>query len=144
MTDFNPFTKRYDKAYPQTRWIEVIQQDFAARADWCVSSVEEANHPPIVNLAHEKHLQGKAGSVVNLAVNVSDPDNDKVTCKWWQYEEVDSYGGKIMIVNPGKLSSSFKIPLDARVGDTFHLIAEVTDDGVPKLTRYRRVVVTVQ
>lgn len=144
VTDFNPYTKRYDKAYPQTRWIEALQEDFAARADWCVSSVEDANHPPVVNLAHERHLEGKPGKVINLAVNASDPDGDKLTCRWWQYEEVDSYNGKIQLMNSGKLLSGFKIPLDARPGDTFHLIAEVSDDGVPRLTRYQRVIVTVQ
>ena len=144
VTDFNPYTKRYDKAYPQTRWIEVLQADFAARADWCVASVDEANHPPLVNLAHAARLEGKPGKVINLAVNVSDPDGDEVSCKWWQYEEVDLYRGKIRIVNSGKVISSFEIPADARPGDTFHLIAEVSDNGTPKLTRYRRVIVTVK
>lgn len=144
VTDFNPYTKRYDKAYPQTRWIEALQEDFAARADWCVKSVGEANHPPLVNLAHAKHLEGRPGSTINLAVNISDPDGDASSCRWWQYEEVDSYKGKIQIMNSGKVSSSFEIPRDARPGDTFHVIAEVTDNGKPKLTRYRRVIVTVR
>ncbi|HTF20466.1 MAG TPA: DUF1593 domain-containing protein [Chryseolinea sp.] len=144
VTDFNPYTKRYDKAYPQTRWIEVLQEDFAARADWCVATVEEANHAPVVNLGHDRLLEGKPGRVINLAVNVSDPDEDQLSCKWWQYEEVDSYEGKIQIVNSSKLISSFKIPADARPGDTFHLVAEVSDNGKPKLTRYRRVIVTVK
>jgi hypothetical protein len=144
VTDFNPYTKRYDKAYPQTRWIEVLQQDFAARADWCVSDVKAANHPPIVNLAHAKTLEGKPGSVINLSVNVSDPDGDQMSCKWWQYDEVDSYEGKIKILNSGKLLSSVEIPRDAHAGQTFHVIAEVSDNGSPKLTRYRRVIVTVK
>lgn len=141
--DFNPYTKRYDKAYPQTRWIQALQEDFAARADWCVSSVADANHPPVVNLAHENHLEGRPGKIVNLAVNVSDPDGDSLTCRWWQYEEVDSYRGKIQIMNSSKFFASFKIPRDARPGDNFHLIAEVSDNGTPTLTRYRRVIVTV-
>ena len=36
---------------PQWRWIGAIQNDFAARADWCVKPYEEANHPPVVKLA---------------------------------------------------------------------------------------------
>jgi len=144
VTDFNPYTKRYDKAYPQTRWIKTLQEDFAARADWCVASVEDANHPPVVNLTHSMGLEGKPGQVIKLAVSMSDPDGDAVTCQWWQYEEVDSYRGKIKIVNSGKEIASFTIPQDARSGDTFHLIAEVADNGVPRLTRYRRVIVTVK
>ena len=139
--DFNPYTKRYDKAYPQTRWIEALQNDFAARADWCVLPAEQANHPPAVNLAHASRLEGRPGTLINLAVNASDPDGDSVSVKWWQYEEVDSYAGKIKIMNSSKDLCSFKIPRDARPGDTFHLIAEVTDTGVPGLTRYRRVIV---
>ena len=144
MTDFNPYTKRYDKAYPQTRWIDVLQNDFAARADWCVAAFDKANHPPVVNLAHAKDLEGRPGTVINLAVNVSDPDGNKLSCRWWQYEEVDTYRGKIQIMNSSKVFSSFKIPADARPGDNFHLIAEVTDEGTPTLTRYRRVIVTVK
>ncbi len=37
-----------------------------------------------------------------------------------------------------------KIPVTAVKGDTFHFIAEGTDDGVPALTRYQRVIVMVQ
>jgi hypothetical protein len=67
-----------------------------------------------------------------------------MSCKWWQYDEVDSYEGKIKILNSGKLFSSVEIPRDAHAGQTFHVIAEVSDNGSPKLTRYRRVIVTVK
>ncbi|MCA9450175.1 MAG: DUF1593 domain-containing protein, partial [Candidatus Omnitrophica bacterium] len=32
------------------QWAVEIQNDFAARADWCVATVEEANHPPVVQI----------------------------------------------------------------------------------------------
>jgi hypothetical protein len=35
------------------------------------------------------------------------------------------------------------VPKDASVGDTIHLILEVTDKGTPALTRYQRVIATV-
>ncbi|MEJ0034161.1 MAG: nucleoside hydrolase-like domain-containing protein [Bacteroidota bacterium] len=54
--DFNPTTQKDDKAYPQTRWIDVMQNDFAARADWCVKSYKDANHAPIVKLDHSNNL----------------------------------------------------------------------------------------
>ncbi|MBL0109697.1 MAG: hypothetical protein IPP42_02060 [Saprospiraceae bacterium] len=44
--------------------------------------------------------------------------------------------------NAGK--APIKIPVTAVKGDTFHFIAEGTDDGVPALTRYQRVIVMVQ
>ena len=42
--------KEYFK--PMWRWSDAFQNDFAARADWCVKSYEEANHPPVVKLAN--------------------------------------------------------------------------------------------
>lgn len=39
--------------------------------------------------------------------------------------------------------AAITIPADARPGDEFHLICEVTDHGSPPLARYRRVVVRV-
>jgi hypothetical protein len=39
---------------------------------------------------------------------------------------------------------SFRIPADARPGETIHVIAEATDDGTLSLTRYVRAVVTVK
>ena len=35
-------------------------------------------------------------------------------------------------------------PGDAGAGETIHIICEVTDAGSPRLTRYQRVVLTVQ
>ena len=35
-------------------------------------------------------------------------------------------------------------PTDAKVGDTLHLICEVTDNGTPALTRYQHVIVTIK
>jgi hypothetical protein len=36
-----------------------------------------------------------------------------------------------------------RIPVDAKPGDTIHVIAEASDDGKLPLTRYARAVVTV-
>jgi hypothetical protein len=43
----------------------------------------------------------------------------------------------------GDLTTSFTIPADAKVGDKFNLVLEVTDDGKPALTRYAQVIVSV-
>jgi hypothetical protein len=39
--------------------------------------------------------------------------------------------------------ASVIVPPDAVKGQTIHLILEVSDDGTPELTRYRRVIITV-
>ena len=141
--DFNPHTGKNDSAYPQTRWIDVLQNDFASRADWCVMPYEKANHPPLVVLRHGNNLNGKRGSLIRLIGFGSDPDKNSVNYKWWQYQEVDTYAGKVEIIDSNLANASFMIPKDANVGETIHIILEVSDSGIPKLTRYQRVVIKV-
>src|SRR5699024_10251984 len=58
-------------------------------------------------------------------------------------EEAGTYEGLVDLqVEDGV--ASFAVPDDAQSGDTLHLILEATDDGVPALTQYQRVVVTVE
>jgi hypothetical protein len=129
---------------PIWRWSDAFQNDFAARADWCTKSFEEANHQPIVKLAHSLDLKEKPGTTVNLsAKGTSDPDGDQLSYRWWQYKEADTYSGTIEIQNSEKREASFMVPSGAGKGETIHIICEVTDNGSPKLTRYQRVVVTV-
>jgi len=130
---------------PIWRWTETLQNDFASRADWCVDSYEKANHPPRVKLAHAADLKVKPGAIVKLSASgTSDPDGDKLTYRWWQYEEADSYKGTIDIRDAGKQDAAFTVPGDASHGKTVHIICEVMDNGSPPLTRYQRVIVFVQ
>ena len=144
VTDYNPFTKKQDAAYPQTRWISDLQNDFAARADWCVKKYADANHPPLPRLKGPHSLKLKAGSKLQLEAGASDPDGNEVSYRWWQYEEVDSYAGSIPIVHANTSQASIIVPADAKPGDTIHLILEATDNGSPALTRYQRLVITVE
>jgi hypothetical protein len=144
VTDFNSFTQQMDKAYPQTRWIDVLQNEFAARADWCVLPYDKANHPPVVNIKQPKNLTAKAGGTIKLAATATDPDKNKLLYKWWQYHEVDSYSGKLTLGDDSKSTLSFTVPADAKSGDDIHIILSVTDNGTPTLTRYKRVVLKVR
>jgi len=135
--------KEYFK--PLWRWSHALQNDFAARADWCVKSYIEANHPPLVVLGHPADLNAKPGDTVKLRANrTTDPDNDKLSYRWHQYQEADTYGGIIEIRNAEQQEAMFTVPSDAAKGKTIHIICEVIDDGVPALTRYQRVVVTIE
>jgi hypothetical protein len=130
---------------PMWRWIDALQNDFAARADWCVKSYEQANHPPVVKLAHAWDMKVRPGNRVSLsAKGTSDPDGDELTYQWWQYYEVDTYDGTIEIRDAGKQDASFTVPDDAGIGKTIHIICEVKDTGRPQLIRYQRVVVDVK
>ena len=132
-----------DYLRPTWYWIEPLQNDFAARADWCVKSYDEANHAPVVVLAHDNINAASSKTVKLNAKGTKDPDGDKLTYKWWQYREAGSYSGKITLNKIDEIKTSFAVPEDAEEGETIHIICEVTDDGIPALTRYRRVVVTV-
>lgn len=140
IADYNPFTHKMDLAYPQSRWLEALQNDFSARADWCVKSFKEANHEPIIKLNSPSNLSAKPNSIVKLIASATDPDGNSLKYHWWQYDEVDTYKGKVFVQNADNKNASFKMPNDIKKGETIHLILEVKDNGTPQLTRYRRVV----
>ncbi len=142
MADFNPITQKMDLAYPQIRWLEALQNDFAARADWCVKNYNEANHPPKISVAKNK-LSVKAGQTINLKAIATDPDKNKVTISFWQYNEAGTSPEKI-VINANGNNTQIQIPSTAKSGDTIHIIVEGTDNGTPALTRYQRVVLTVK
>lgn len=144
VTDSNYFTKKADPEFPQSRWIDAIQNDFAARADWCVKSYKDSNHPPVVTLKTEKDIAAKSGMVVHLSGLAKDPDNNTVSYKWWHYKEAGTYNGQIDLQNADNPDASFTVPSDAKSGETIHIILEVKDNGAPQLTRYQRVIVTIQ
>jgi len=127
------------------RWAEAFQNDWAARADWCVKPWREANHPPIINLDGPKDLNAAPGATVRLSVRGTvDPDGNKLSYSWWRYREPGTCTGEIAIQDDDRAVASAQIPATARPGETVHLIAEVTDAGTPPLTRYARVIVTVR
>jgi hypothetical protein len=75
------------------RWREAFQHDFAARMDWTIKSVGEANHNPevIVNGIAGKAplmLDVKAGAALTLdAAGTRDPDGNALTYAWFYYPE---------------------------------------------------------
>ncbi len=143
VTDLNPETGEPDSSYPQVRWIEVLQNDFAARADWCVMEYEDANHAPSVGLGQPEDLTVKPGETLELKGDGVDPDGDELSYKWWQYVEAGTYSNSIAIENSENKNVSIVIPENAQAGQTIHIILEVTDSGSPELKRFKRVVVTV-
>jgi hypothetical protein len=140
--DFNPYSQKMDMAYAQARWVPTLQNDFAARADWCVKDYKNANHPPKVSLKHANNLTAKPHQTVKLKGQARDPDGDKLTYRWWQYEEVGTYKGKVLIKNADSKNAQFTLPKDIKKGETLHIILEVTDDKPTQLTRYQRVIIT--
>lgn len=129
---------------PQPNFAPAAQNDFAARVKWSVTpTYAGANHEPVVAIGGSARVSARSGETVRLEGAASDPDGNAVTVKWWRWKDVDTYPGEITLASPASFATSFGVPADAAAGQTIQLVLEVTDDGTPPLTRYRRVVVTV-
>ena len=138
----NPDYRTYFK--PMWRWSDALQNDFAARADWCVENFQNANHPPVVKLLHPEDLEVRRGEKVYLSAKAtSDPDMDDMSCRWWQYGEADSYPSTLDIVDSEDWEINIEVPEDAEAGQSIHIVCEVSDGGSPSLTRYCRVVLNI-
>ena len=125
------------------RWRTEIQNDFAARMDWCIKPYTEANHQPVAVLSHPNELTAHAGDVVTLdAINSSDPDGDSISFLWFCYPEA---GGKAAMTWGAQNFHPIllKIQDDAQPQD-IHVILKVTDKGTPALSSYQRVIVHVK
>ena len=142
--DFNPFTQKDDTAFPQTRWIDALQLDFAARAGWCVKSYADANHAPVISVKGGNYLKVKPGASIKLKAMANDPDMDAVQFKFWNYLEAGTCPDRANVVEQGKGNATVVVPSTAKKGDTIHIIVEGKDGGSPALIRYQRVILEIQ
>lgn len=128
------------------RWRDDFQNDFAARMDWCLASYEEANHPPVPALAHPAAFTVKSGERFMLdGGGTSDPDGDSLVYLWTQYTEAGSAPLKIDVgIGPENVDFVSRVAPEVSKPETLHFILQVTDRGSPPLTRYQRVIVTVE
>lgn len=139
---FNEQSAKITSGYPD--FFPAAQNDFAARLKWSVTpKYSDANHVPIVNIEGPLTILASPGETIRINGNVSDPDKDKVSIKWWQFQ-VGTYPGKIDISNANTAHVKVSVPKDAISGQTIHMILEVTDDGSPSLTAYQRVIIIVK
>ncbi|WP_199898617.1 PKD domain-containing protein [Prolixibacter bellariivorans] len=90
------------------------------------------------------NITAKPGTKVQLSAKGSyDPDGNELVYKWWQYKEAETYKGDVEIQNANEPEASFIVPENASKGQTIHIVCSVKDNGSPKLTRYQRVIVTI-
>lgn len=151
------------------RWRDAFQNDFAARIKWSMEpDFTKANHHPVIVINGAKDLtpvriDAEAGSTVTLdATGTYDPDGRSLTYKWWHYREptatqwwveaevqelsikkIDAEGVKVEVTlpPPDKCAVELMSRKPVQKGQLLHLILEVTDDGSPSLTSYRRVLI---
>jgi hypothetical protein len=134
------------------RWRSAYQNDFAARMDWTIKPRAEANHPPVARLGHPDQLTAKPGDRIDLsAMGSSDPDGHALSYDWLCYLEPGTFtmsssrtGTPLKIEAFDQAKAWFVVPTRGvwKYG-SLHVILAVTDHGTPRLTRYRRVVVTI-
>src|SRR5262249_23162303 len=79
------------------RWREAFQHDFAARMDWTIHAVADANHNPIVDVNGNSgtapiYLDATVGRPITLdATATRDPDSGQsLKFSWFQYAEAGS------------------------------------------------------
>jgi hypothetical protein len=146
------------------RWRNAFQNDFAARMDWTVKPFAAANHNPRLT------VNGNAGTapvfidtsvgktIVLDASGSGDPDQNKLTYRWFHYPEAGFVPDQNMAgveIAKGDTSQAFvKITTACRpdwmntnkdcASGVAHVILAVTDDGSPSLTSYRRVILRVK
>ncbi|QDT10939.1 DUF1593 domain-containing protein [Planctomycetes bacterium K23_9] len=131
------------------RWREDYQFDFAARIDWSnTSEFDKANHRPVAAFAKNTsqnivHINAKPEEKLTLsAAGSSDPDDDKLSYRWFQYREAGTLPNEVKIDNSTAVEAKMTVPKTDRAG-TRHVILEVKDNGTPSLRSYRRVIVSV-
>ncbi len=126
------------------RWRNDFQNDFAARMDWCLQSYAQANHPPVPILSHPEEFTVESGKGFLLnAFDSVDPDGDNLSFLWFHYPEAGSYQEPIKL-GAENVHRVYVTAPEVEQKETLHFILKVTDKGAPALSRYKRVIVTVE
>jgi hypothetical protein len=142
------------------RWRREFQHDFAARMDWTIKPYKASNHPPMVAISGDvSELTLRAGESIALDASSSrDPDSDRLNYRWFHYAEAGFGSGNLAAVSitqkstarttVNALSPCQKAWIDGLIpckgSGIAHIILAVTDNGKPALTRYKRIVLTVE
>lgn len=128
------------------RFLKAYQEEWAARAQWCVDKKEDCNHAPVVRL-DQPDIWATPGEIVEIGAEVSDPDGDRVTTLWFLYPDGSEYGGgasELRVWEPTCCRTRFCVPNDAKEGEFFNFILEARDDAKTPMTRYGQVIVHVK
>ncbi len=145
------------------RWREAYQNDFAARMDWTIRDFAHANHNPelVVNgVAGTAPVEWTVDANQTLALDATgskDPDGQALHYKWWVYQEAGvtgAHGADVTLSGADSPQAQATVHSPCRAAwlplmpcrgeGVAHIILEVTDEGTPRLTSYRRVILHVR
>ncbi|MDR0895440.1 MAG: DUF1593 domain-containing protein [Prevotellaceae bacterium] len=141
-TNSNDSIKKISQRY-EGYFYPAVFNNFAARMEWAKTG--KGNRNPIVTVNGHQGMEiltldSKPGKTVTLDASKStDPDRDALTFRWWIYPEAGTYKGTVALTGENTARATIKMPTDA-AGKTIHVVCEVTDNGTPRLTNYRRVI----
>jgi len=144
------------------RWREAFQNDFAARMTWTEADFAHSNHNPIVVVNGNAgtapiEMDAETGKPMMLdAAGTTDPDGQALHYRWFHYAEAGLADGNLAAVTlegaetaratvtPTAACRPYWLPLvPCRGNGVAHVILAVTDEGSPRLTSYRRVILHV-
>jgi cellulose-binding protein len=144
------------------RWREAFQNDFAARMDWTIQDFAHANHNPVAVVNGKSgtapiEMEAGAGDTLTLdARGSSDPDGQALSYRWFLYPEAGLTGvrgadvsllgedqavANVSVKSPCRALWLPRIPCQGP--GVMHVILAVTDNGAPRLTSYRRIIINV-
>ena len=125
------------------RWRSAFQYDFIARLNWTMKPYARANHAPRVTLSGDTQRTVAPGKTLSFdASATTDPDNDNLRFYWNVDRDASTYQGRLRLEGNTQAVCGLIVP-DTEKKETIHIVLTVTDDGQPPLTRYQRVVLTV-
>lgn len=111
--------------------------------DWCIADLKNANHPPVPVLKQGDEITVKSGQGFGLdASDTYDPDSDSFSYLWFDYPEAGTYK-KPLQISPENYNNIWLTAPDVEKKETLHIILKITDKGSPRLSRYKRIIVTI-
>ncbi len=121
-----------------------FQNEWAARADWCVKEYEDCAHPPIVEVA-EGEMEACPGETVDLNARITDTDGKGLESCWDVYLPGCRYEGDgfLRVWQPLDVCTKFTVPLDAMPGDFFVFVLSVRTKTEKQITRYGEIGIRV-
>ncbi len=141
---WNPVDDAYvdiygETVYTESMWgyVEHIQNDFAARANWCVSNVND-EQAPVVEIKESKDIFVTKGQEIQL--HLKRQENVDYSIKY--YQDASSYK-KCIDTHINNNVISINLPNDLENKDQLHFIIEGKNKDKHRLARFAQIIFTV-